>query len=207
MSESTIIQTKYGNARLNDWGYYTITTRKEGNHHKLLHRVIFEDYYNIKLDEEFPEGIHIHHIDGNKTNNEIWNLEPISESDHMSLRHSGENHPQYGKPRSEETKQRIRNTCTGMRNTIEHNRNISRNKTSTGFFRVIKRNSKRYPQGFLWCYVYYKEAGKSQTFITSLDLLRLKQKILDKGLEWEVISKEKALETCKQHGYDLMEVC
>ena len=67
----TAIKTKYGNANLNKWGYYAITSRKEGNHGKLLHRVIFEDFYNIKLDEEFPEGIHIHHIDEDKTNNEI----------------------------------------------------------------------------------------------------------------------------------------
>lgn len=207
MSESTTIQTKYGNARLNEWGYYQITSRKEGNHNKLLHRVIFEEFYQCNLDEEFPEGIHIHHVDGDKTNNEIWNLEPIPESEHLSLHKQGKKHHQYGKPRSEETKQKIRNTCKGMKNTIEHNRNISRNRTSTGFFRVIKRNNKKYPQGFLWCYVYYKEPGKSQTFITSLDLLKLKQKVLNKGLEWGVISKEKALETCKQYNYDFTEVC
>ena len=106
----TTIKTKYGNANLNEWGYYKITSRKEGNHNKLLHRLIFEDFYNIKLDEEFPEGIHIHHIDGEKTNNEIWNLEPISETEHMSLHKSKEKNHYWGKTRSEEDKQKISKT-------------------------------------------------------------------------------------------------
>lgn len=203
MSESTIIQTKYGNARLNDWGYYTITTRKEGNHHKLLHRVIFEDFYNIKLDEEFPEGIHIHHIDGNKTNNEIWNLEPIPESEHMSLHNSKEKHHFWGKSRSDEIKEKIRKTMTGMKNSDKQNKKISQASNTTGFYRVIKRINKKYKQGFLWTYVYYEEGKKRQTFISSVDLLKLKQKVIKKGLEWVVIDEEKAKKTIEKCGYDL----
>lgn len=198
----TAIKTKYGNANLNDWGYYRITSRKEGNHKKLLHRLIFEDFYNIKLDEEFPEGVHIHHIDGNKTNNEIWNLEPTPESEHMSLHKSKEKHHCWGKHRSDEIKQKISKTMTGMKNTNEHNKRISKSSNTTGFFRVIKRNNKKYKQGFLWAYVYYKDGKKRQTFITSLDLLKLKQKVIKKGLEWLVIDEKKAKKTINEYGYD-----
>lgn len=78
---SSVVKTKFGNARLDSYGYYRITSKKEGNHMKLLHRLIFEDFYNIQL----PEGIVIHHDDENKTNNEIWNLIPMSAQEHMSL--------------------------------------------------------------------------------------------------------------------------
>lgn len=198
----TSIKTKYGNANLNKWGYYTITSRKEGNHGKLLHRVIFEDFYNIDLNKEFPDGIHIHHIDGDRTNNEIWNLEPISETEHMSLHNSKEKNHFWGKNRSEEDKQKISKTMTGMKNTDEQNKKISRASNKTGFYRVIKRNSTRYKQGYLWAYVYYEDGKKRQTFITSLDLLKLKQKVIKKGLEWLVIDEEKAKKTINECRYD-----
>ena len=40
--------TKFGTAKIYR-GYYIITSRKEGNHGKFLHRLIFEDFYKIKL--------------------------------------------------------------------------------------------------------------------------------------------------------------
>lgn len=75
------LKTKFGNARLDSYGYYRITSKKEGHHNRLLHRLIFEDFYKIHL----PEDIVIHHDDGNKTNNEIWNLIPMSVQEHMSF--------------------------------------------------------------------------------------------------------------------------
>ena len=66
--------TKYGSVGLHCSGYYKITSKKEGNHNKLLHRLIFEDFYNIEL----PDDIIIHHLDEDKTNNEIWNLIPLT---------------------------------------------------------------------------------------------------------------------------------
>lgn len=71
---------------------------------KLLHRVIFEDFYKCDLDDEFPDGVRIHHIDGNRTNNEIWNFEPISASEHQRLHQNGEKNNMYGKPCSEQRK-------------------------------------------------------------------------------------------------------
>ena len=42
-----------------------------------------------------PEGCHIHHKDGDFTNNAIENLECLSARDHMILHHAG---PDYGTP-------------------------------------------------------------------------------------------------------------
>ena len=44
---SDVLYTKFGTARLNKLGYYLITSRSEGNNGKLLHRLIFEDFYQI----------------------------------------------------------------------------------------------------------------------------------------------------------------
>ena len=50
-----------------------------GDKVKSLHRVVWEDNFG-----EIPNGFHIHHIDGNKDNNEISNLEMINAHDHLS---------------------------------------------------------------------------------------------------------------------------
>lgn len=179
MTEKLI--TKYGNATLNRDGYFKLNT---GNHRgKLLHRVIFEDFYNIKLDEEFPNGVHIHHIDHNRTNNNIWNLEPILPFEHQSMHQKGKNNTMYGKPNKYATV-----------------------RTRTGFFRVYPKKNKIYKQGFQWCYHYYKDGEKKQTHITSVDLLKLKQKVLEKGLEWFIVNETIAKQVCDKYGYDLKEV-
>ena len=47
---------------------------------KRLHIAVWEKY-NGKI----PDGYHIHHIDGNKDNNDISNLELMKASDHISM--------------------------------------------------------------------------------------------------------------------------
>jgi len=79
------LHTKWGTAKPNSKGYYRITSGVEGNNMKFLHRLIFEDYHRCTL---LPEG-QIHHIDGDKTNNCILNLELIHKRNH-TLHHSAE---------------------------------------------------------------------------------------------------------------------
>jgi hypothetical protein len=75
-----IIQTKFGNASIkgNREGYYQITTTKEGNYKKYLHILIWEDWYGISV----PKRYVIHHIDNNKINNKIYNLQCITKENH-----------------------------------------------------------------------------------------------------------------------------
>lgn len=171
MSEA--LATKFGNARIGDVGYYRISSHKEGNYGKLLHRLIFEDYYQIKLDEEFSEKILIHHEDGNPLNNEIWNLVPMTRAEHHRLHKKG-NQDAKGVVRSDETRRKmsIHQNKTGIRN-------VSINKNPI------------YKQGFKYRYTYY-ENGK-QKAISSVDLDKLKEKVLAKGFEWEEYSKEKGV--------------
>ena len=101
------IKTKYGTAYLDKRGYYVISSSKEGNRGKNLHRLIYEDYYDTTI----PKGMQIHHLDGNTTNNNPLNLEMISISEH-NRRHnkgakSGEDNFMHGKKHSDETKHKI----------------------------------------------------------------------------------------------------
>lgn len=79
------LHTKWGTAKPNTKGYYRITSGKEGNNMKFLHRLIFEDYHKCTL---LPEG-QIHHINGDKSNNCILNLELTHKRTH-TLYHSAE---------------------------------------------------------------------------------------------------------------------
>lgn len=199
---STTIQTKYGTAKLNPNGYYWITSGKEGNNRKLLHRLIFEEYYNISLDEEFPEGVYIHHLDENKTNNEIWNLVPMSPSEHTTLHNIGKTHSEetrrkisenhadtggekngfFGKKHSEETKKHLSEIRKGIPLSYEQRINVSKSRNTTGFFRVSKKKEKCTKQGFIWVYTYYE--GNKRKTVSSISIDILKERVLAKGLEW-----------------------
>lgn len=96
MSDRRTIKTIYGTAKLNDLGYFQITSQIEGCFKELVHRMVYEDHFG-----EIPENCIIHHIDGNRTNNGIKNLQCMSRSFHNWYHNHGENNPMYGKCRHE----------------------------------------------------------------------------------------------------------
>lgn len=81
-----------------------------------------------------------------------------------------------------------------MQITID-NREQSRIKSATEYYTK---------QGFSWLYQYY-ENGKHKS-ITSINLLKLKEKVISKKLKWLMINKKGAIETCKKYGYNLNEL-
>ena len=195
------LHTKFGNARINQ-GYYVITSRKEGNNNQALHRLIFEDFYGT----EIPKGYNVHHKNGNKLDNCILNLQLLSESEHHR-------HHQKGKKFSKEHCRRISDAMRGEKHynygkelSYGMRKKISEVKTSSGLFRVFKKNTNQFKQGYCWIYAYYKKGEKKQTQISSTDLLKLKQKIIAKGLDWFVVDEKRLKLICDDYNYTLKEV-
>ena len=147
------IQTKWGTAKLKG-GYYVITTRKEGYHHKKLHHLIWSEHYGKPV----PKGYIIHHLNMNKTDNRIQNLQCVELSKHISFHNKGKKFSQ------------------------EHKLNISISQNTSGFFRVSKHKTTKVKQGFQWQYSYY-ENGK-QKKISRIDLQKLEKEVKSKGFEW-----------------------
>lgn len=69
---------RYGNKiYLDTKGYIRFKNQK-----KLLHRYIYESFYN-----DFNKDNEVHHIDGNHYNNEIWNLIDLTSEQHGKIKH------------------------------------------------------------------------------------------------------------------------
>jgi hypothetical protein len=63
-------------------GYYGATTGDR----KLMHRYVWEKQHG-----PIPEGYEVHHVDHDRSNNEISNLEIYTKSDHARLFSTGSN--------------------------------------------------------------------------------------------------------------------
>ena len=167
----SILHTEFGIARLNEEGYYRISSSKEGNQGKLLHRAIYEKFWGVQL----PREVHIHHKDEDKTNNCILNLEAMDGRKHNQLHMIGEKNPQYGKLKEE-------STMYGKSRSLDSKIQQSKDKNTSGNFRVCKAKSKTSPQGFLWKYGFYENGKRYE--VTSVDINKLKEKVLNRGWEW-----------------------
>ena len=178
------IIAKYGNAKLNEDGYYIITSRKKGYSHKFLHRLIWEDWYGKPV----PDGYVIHHLNGDKTDNRIQNLQCVERSKHIAFHNKsrcGENSSMFGKHHSEETKRKISKSKKGKSLSKKGRLNMSKSRNTTGYYHVYKENNNQYAQGFLWRYQYY-ENGKNRT-IARVNLKDLEKEVKNRGLEWRVL--------------------
>ena len=149
------IKTRFGNAAINRDGYYEITSVKEGNKDKILHRLIYQEFHNIIL----PKQVHVHHKNNNKLDNCVLNLEAVHERDHIRMHRCGTELSQAW---------RI---------------NLSKSRNSTNFYRVTKEKDKTCRLGFIYKYQYYDENGKRKK-IKAVDLKKLEEKVKNKGLEW-----------------------
>lgn len=151
------LRTKWGTARTSNMGYYRITSRKEGNKGKLLHRLIAAEYFGEWIND-WDDFFDIHHIDENRLNNCVLNLEPIPSREHIMFH-------QIGKKRSRESRKKM-----------------SESKNTYGYLNVSKQKCKSCKQGFTWRYR-YSENGK-QKVITGVSLEKLESKVKARGLEW-----------------------
>ncbi len=99
---------KFGN---NNRGYLHVLLYNNGESKRFrIHRLVLKIFKPITNSEDFQ----CNHIDGNKKNNNINNLEwcTCSENNQHAFKiglknHKGENHPIYGKHHTEETKKKM----------------------------------------------------------------------------------------------------
>lgn len=122
----------------------------------LLHRKVWEEYYGQKI----PKGYVIHHKDENPKNNSIENLQLMTVEEHIKHHHKGKT---------------VSDTSREL---------ISKSTNKTGYFRVSKKACAKCKKGFVYRYQWYKENGEKMA-ITSTDLKKLRQKVLQKGLTWK----------------------
>lgn len=84
LDRRSVSDAKRGNGHINSEGYVVMKFNQKA---KKMHRVVWEQHNGT-----IPAGHHIHHVDGNKTNNDISNLELISASKHSSLHNARRKH-------------------------------------------------------------------------------------------------------------------
>lgn len=153
------IKTEFGNATLRDNGYYRITSRKEGNHGIDLHKVIWESFYGIPV----PKGYNIHHLNGNKTDNRIQNLQCVEAILHTKYHNRFKDMAQYG----------------DLKPKLDTKIKMSKNQNSSGFFRVVIRTR----NGIDYYEYHYYENGKRKS-ITRKSIDLLKEAVENRNLEW-----------------------
>jgi len=88
------------------------------------YRLVIEEHLGRKLSRREI----VHHINEIIDDDRIENLQVMSISEHMKLHNSGEKHPMYGKPRTEETKARLSESKKGKKiNISDEARELMRN--------------------------------------------------------------------------------
>ena len=106
----------------------------------------------------------------------------ISKTFKMKEIHQGENNPMYGKTHSEDSKQLI-----------------SKSTTSTGVYRVSCVKDKRIKQGY--CFIYIHSSANVE--YQSINILSLKERVLDNGLDWIIVDEEKYIKVLQKNMEDI----
>ena len=197
MNNPTTLNTKWGNARIHSGGYFRITSGKECNNGKYLHRLIATEYFGDWINDE-EEFFDIHHLDGDKTNNCVLNLLPIPREEHSRLHNTGKELStetrrkigefHKGKIVSKETRKKLHEANIGKQLSETTKQKISKTVNSTGYYRVCTHNRPKSKQGFVYEYWYYDE-NKKHKAISSVNLQKLGEKVKSQGLPWFELSK------------------
>ena len=91
-----------------------------------IHRIIWEC-----VNGEIPKGYHIHHIDGNPSNNSIYNLELIESNEHLSKHKKGSHLSDETKKKISESNKGKSPSMLGKHHTDETKKKISKHKIKT----------------------------------------------------------------------------
>ena len=147
------LKTKWGTVKINNNGYYVVTSRKEGNHGKSWHRLIGEEYFGEWINDS-DDFFDIHHIDGDRTNNCVLNLEPMPREEHTRI---------HKKNMSNETRQKISEARKGTKHSNETRKKFSEarvgenNPRYKNYPRLVKGGFNNGKQRY---YIMWKESRK-----------------------------------------------
>ena len=172
------VNTIFGTATINNTGYYQIDDKKSENHKKLLHRLIYQRFWGVKL----PSEVIIHHKDQDKLNNCILNLEAMTRAEHNTLHNKGENHPNYGKKADKSLLKKLSDSHKGLEQKLSSKVKNSKSKNRTGWFRVGKHKRDSVSQGFTWSYKYCEDGVQKE--IERVNFNDLEKEVKSRGLEW-----------------------
>ena len=204
LHKEPIIRKQYISKR----GYYCISLRK-GKEIKtwLVHRLVAEAF--IPNPDNLPQVGHKDENNfktGDGCNNYVDNLEWTTAKDNSNMpqhikKLSGDNHPNYGKPLSEDTKEKIRNTKAqynpnkGVPRTEEVKKKISEANKGKIFTDEHRRNmslSKSIPVRCIETGIIYYGATEAQrqTGCNASDIRKCCRGIqkTSKGLHWEYVN-------------------
>ena len=84
----------------------------------------------------------------------------------------------------------------GRNLTLNHKSKMSKTTTNTGFFRVRKSKDKHCIKGFNYVYRYYENDKRKE--ISNVDILKLKENVIKRGLDWIIVDEKKAEVTLKE---------
>ena len=75
----------------------------------------------------------------------------------------------------------------------------------TGFKNTVRINCPSCRQKFMYQYVIYYADGSKKAYC-SVDILKLKKKILDLGLDWEMVDRKEAIKTAQESKLNLNDI-
>jgi len=101
----------------------------------------------------------------------------------------------YGNPMHNPIlKQKAIEAKKGFKHSKKTRHNLSKKKNNTGFYRVLKEKCPKCKQGFIYRY----EVRRQNIRIRASDIHKLKEKVLKKGYEWQIIDQKLAEKTINE---------
>ena len=128
-----------------------------------------------------------------KNNARYWKGKKRSEEARQKMSEA-----QKGKTLSAKTRKKMSEAQKGKTFLEETRKKISKSQNTTGFYRVSKVKDNAYKQGFIWRYRYQNKLTEKK--ISSINLLKLKEKVGAQNLPWKIIDDEKAQKSSEENN-------